>query len=303
MKRIPLTELERRCQKPDYRRVGNGMARRLSRPAALRVTQVVAPWGLSADVATLAAWAAGVAAAAAFGWGTVLGWVLGAILLQLWYLLDHVDGQLARLRGTASLDGVQLDYLMHHTINLLVPLGVGCGLFVATAEPLWPAGGLLWGISSLLITLHHDARYKAFVQRLKRLRGQLYVRGGGGGRPAAPSPPPRRPLRLLAWVARKACEMHVVLNLLALIALGQLLAADGQLLAGRVYLALMAPTAAAVAGWTIFRSNLDATAEREFAAWYALPPGCELTFSDGWWIVESPEADHTVSGAGNDGTL
>ena len=289
MKRIPPAELERRCQKPDHRRLGNWMARRVSRPAALRITRVVAPWGVSANLTTLVAWAGGVAAAAAFGWGTVWGWILGAALLQLWYLLDHVDGQLARFRGTASLDGVQLDYLMHHTINLLVPVGVGCGLFVSSAEPLWPAGGLLWGVSSLLITLHHDARYKAFTRRLKRLRGRLHVHGGGGGRPAVQPPRPRRPLRLLAWTARKACEMHVVLNVLALIALGQLLTGDGQLLVGRIYLALMAPTAAAVAGWTVFRSQQSGSAEREFAAWYRVPPGHELVFSDGWWTVRPAE--------------
>lgn len=289
MKRIPLSQLERCCQKPDHRRLGNWMARRVSRPAALRITRVVAPWGVSANLATLVAWAGGMAAAAAFGWGTVWGWVLGAVMLQLWFLLDHVDGQLARFRGTASLDGAQLDYLMHHTINLLVPLGVGWGLFAASAEPLWLAAAAVWAVSSLLITLHHDARYKAFVRRLKRLRGRLEVHGGGGGRPTAQPPLPRRPLRLLAWTARKACEMHVVLNVLALIALGQLLAGDGQLLLGRIYLALTAPTAAAVAGWTIFRSQQSGSAEREFAAWYRVPPGHELIFSDGWWIVQPAE--------------
>ena len=315
MKRPSINELRRRCQKPDHRRLGNWMARHVSRPAALRITWVVAPWGVSANTATLAAWGCGVAAAAALAWGSVWGWILGAAMLQLWYLLDHVDGQLARLHGTASLDGVQLDYLMHHTVNLLVPLGIGCGLFVQTAEPLWPAGGLLWGISLLHLTLHHDARYKAFVQRLKRVRGRLHVGGSHGlhGRDARstvaratvadatvaevtrgmhpqPQPPmPRRPLRLLAWTARKACEMHVTMNLLAPTALAQLFAGDAQLVTARIYLAVMAPTAAAVAFWTILRSQHNATAEREFAAWYHVPPDCELIFSDGWWIVESEE--------------
>jgi hypothetical protein len=289
MKRIPLSELERRCQKPDHRRVGNWMARHVSRPAALRITRVAAPWGLTANLATLLAWATGLAGAAAFGWGGIWGWILGAILLQLWYLLDHVDGQLARLHGTATLDGVQLDYLMHHTINLLVPLGVGCGLFVPGERPFWPAAGLLWGVCGLLITLHHDARYKAIIGRLGCLQGQLLVLGSGGGRPTAQPTPPRRPLRLLAWIARKVCEIHVVLNMLALTALGQLLAGDRQLLIGRIYLALMAPTAAAVAGWTLLRSQKSGAAEREFAAWFRVPQGHELTFADGWWIVQPAE--------------
>ena len=286
MQRLPLPDLERRCQKPDHRRIGNWMARRISRPLALRITRIVAVWGISANEATLAAWVCGMAAAAAFGWGTVWGWLFGAGLLQLWYLLDHVDGQLARLRGTASLDGVALDYLMHHTINLLVPIGVGFGLFSRSVEPLWLLAGLVWGVSLLLITLQHDARYKAFVGRLKRLHGELHVQGGGGARPVAQPPLPRRPLRLAAWTARKACEAHVVMNLLSVLALGQLLLGDASLLAGRVYLVLAAAVAAITAVWTIVRSQRSQSAEQEFAAWYHVPPGCELVFFHGWWLVE-----------------
>jgi phosphatidylglycerophosphate synthase len=289
MHRIPLQELERRCQKPDHRRLGNWMARRITRPAALRITWVVAPWGVSANAATLLAWACGAAAAAALGWGTTAGWLTAAGLLQLWYLLDHVDGQLARLRGTASLDGVQLDYLMHHTIHLLVPLGIGFGLFVRCVEPLWLLGGLLWGLALLLITLHHDARYKAFVQRLKRIRGRLHVDGGAGARPTAQPPLPRRVLPLAARTARKACEMHVVMNVLSVVAVAGWLLGDTELLIGRAYLGLMTPTAVAVAVWTIVRSQRSQSAEREFAAWYRVPPGHDLVFSDGWWLVRPSE--------------
>jgi len=186
------------------------MARRISRPLALRITRVVAPWGVTANTATLVAWGCGVAAAGAFGGGTVWGWLVGAGLLQAWYLLDHVDGQLARLRGTASLDGVQLDYLMHHTVNLLVPLGVGFGLFAAGAEPLWLVAGLVWGVSLLLITLQHDARYKAFVRRLKRVRGRLLVEGAADRARPRHRPCPTRPYAwspgLHARLARRMCS-------------------------------------------------------------------------------------------------
>ncbi|MHC4402761.1 MAG: CDP-alcohol phosphatidyltransferase family protein [Planctomycetota bacterium] len=254
MQRISLAELERRCQKPDHRRLGNWLARRISRPAALRITRVVAPWGVSANAATLAAWGCGLAAAVAFGWGTAWGWLLGAGLLQVWYLLDHVDGQLARLHGTASLDGTQLDYLMHHTVNLTVPLGVGFGLFARTAEPLWMLGGLVWGLALLVITLQHDARSKAFFRRLKRVRGKLEVVGGGGGRPLPQPPIPRSPLRLAAWTARKSCETHVVMTVLLAVAVAQQAIGDVGLIAGRFYLAITAPLAAATAAWTVARS-------------------------------------------------
>ena len=298
-----LWELERRCQKPDHRRVGNWMARRLIRPAALRVTYVVAPWGVSANVTTLAAWASGVAAACLFGWGSPIGWLLAVAMLQLWYLLDHVDGQLARFHGTASLDGTQLDYLMHHTIHLLVPLGIGYGLFVATDEPVWLVAGAAWGVALLLGTLHHDARYKAFVKRLKRLQGRLTVEGGGGSRPEPQPPLPRNPVRLAAYLARKACEMHVLMNVFILAAIGAWWAGDTRLVCARILVLLLTPTAVAVTGWTLFRSQREQQAEREFAAWYRVPPDHELCFLEGWWhVCRSDSGQETFTAPANSRT-
>ena len=295
MKRMPIAELERRCQKPDHRRIGNWMARRVIRPAALRITWVVAPWGVSANSATLAAWAFGIAASAAFATGSIAGWVSGALLLQIWYLLDHVDGQLARFHGTASLDGVQLDYLMHHTVNVLVPLGIGWGLFSASHQAVWMLSGVTWGTALLLLSAHHDARYKAFNQRLKRLHGELRVQGGGGGRPQVQPNVPRGILRRIAWVARKSSEMHVIMNLLTLMALVVLVAQDAALILPRVYVAVAVPLALFTSVWTIARSNSRQAAEEEFAAWYQVPPNHNLTFREGWWFCEDEQVGNGKS--------
>ncbi len=298
MARESLDQLEARCQKPDYRTVGNWMARRVTRPLALRVTWLVLPWGISPHLATLAAWAMGVAAAATFGQGSPAAWLLGAGLLQLWYLLDHVDGQLARHRGVDSLDGAQLDYLMHHTVNLLLPVGLGWGLAWRRLEPLWLLAGLAMGLALLLLGLRHDARYKAFVKRWKRVRGRLLVEGGGGGRPGPTPPVPRRPLALAAWCARKACETHVVMNLLTLLAFVQWIGGDEHLVAGRAYLAVMAPLATALALVVILRDVGRGAAEREFADWHRPEDDCVLTYQGGWWRVEPIEQ----AGDGSDST-
>jgi len=295
MERHSLEALERRCQKPDHRRIGNWMARRISRPAALRVTAVLAPWGVSANAVTLLAWGVAAAAAAALGWGTPLGWLLGALLLELWYLLDHVDGQLARLRAAASLDGAQLDYLMHHTVDLLVPAGAGLGLFAATAEPWWLVAGLVWGVALQLIMLQHDARYRSFLARLQQLRGRLEVHGRACGGPQPQPPVPRRPLRLAAWIARKLCETHVLMNLLLAAAVVQWLLGDDGLWTGRALVAILAPTAVAVALWTLVRSQRGGSCEREFAAWFRVPAGHELVYRDGRWNVEEGENSEDAS--------
>ena len=293
MTRLPLAELDRRCQKPDHRRVGNWMARRVSRPLALRVTWLVLPWGLSAHTATACAALVALASAISFGLGNLSSWLLGAALLQLWYLLDHVDGQLARFRGTASLDGVQLDYLMHHVVNLIVPWGLGFGLAGRPLDATWIVLGLIFSLGLVAIGLVNDTRYKAFIERLKSLEGELRVVGGSGCPTAAAPALPRRPLKLVAYLARKSCEIHVVMNALTAVSVAAWLIDDRALLIAQFYLSLMAPGAATVALATVVRSLRSASCEQEFARWYCPPEGQCLVFDGRRWRmlpVDDPSA-------------
>ena len=293
MTRLPLAELERRCQKPDHRRVGNWMARRVSRPLALRVTWLVLPWGLSAHAATAGAALVALASAISFGFGTLSSWLLGAALLQLWYLLDHVDGQLARFRGTASLDGVQLDYLMHHVVNLIVPWGLGFGLAGRPLDAIWIVLGLIFSLGLVTIGLINDTRYKAFIERLKSLEGELRVAGGGGCPTTAAPAVPRRPLKTAAHLARKSCEIHVVMNALTAVSVAAWLIDDRALLIAQIYLSWMAPGAAIVALATIVRSLRAGASEQEFARWYRPPEGHCLVFDGRRWRT-LPEDDSSA---------
>jgi hypothetical protein len=286
---LPLAELGRRCHKLKHREIGSWMARRVSRPLALRITWVVAPWGISAHAVTLTAWATGLAAALAFCLGSGGGWLCGALLWQLYYLLDHVDGQLARLHRTESLDGTQLDYWMHHSVHLSLPCGMGYGLFAATGHPAWLLAGFIWGMALLVVGLEPDTRAKAFFLRLKRLSGELRVVGGGGGRPTAAARPPRSPRKLAEWLVRKSLEAHVLMNVVLAVAAVQLLLGDQSLTCSRALIGVMAPLSLLAAGVVVARSIRRETAEQEFASWFRLPPGSELLFHDGWWVVQRDE--------------
>jgi hypothetical protein len=271
MSRVMLAELRRRCQKAGYRTSGNWMARHVSRPLALYVTWLVAPWGVSAHAMTVAALAVAVAAAGAFAVGSIAAWLIGAALLQTWYLLDHVDGQLARYHRTSSLDGVQLDYLMHHLVNLLVPWGVGYGCVRATGTEGWLLLGLGWSVGLLLLGLANDTRYKAFIARLKETRDELRVVGRAGARRVDESadlvtPAGYRLLRRIVWLARKLCEPHVVMNCLTAVSLWQWFAGDTK--CGQLYLALMAPLALMTSAAVLTRDVRRGAAEQEFASWY-----------------------------------
>lgn len=276
----------RRCLKPNPDRWGTWTARRFGRPVALRLTRVAEALGITADQATAAAATAMLAAVAAFAYGTPSAWLVGSLLLVVWYLLDHVDGQLARLNGTASLDGTTVDYLMHHSWNLLVPSAVGFGLARRFDEPLWCAAGLAWSWGALMITLRHDARYKAFFQRLKLLRGEVRTVGGGGGRPEAASWPRRGVGLWSKWFALKAYEQHVVTAALLILSVVRVSIGPIGDAVTAAYVALLALPAPLIALRLILVAHGRGEAEREFAAWFRVPEGATLELRDGWWIVE-----------------
>lgn len=272
MPRPTLAELELRCQKPDHRRVGNWLARRVARPLALYITWLIVPFGISAHAVTLAALCVAGLAAIAFAQGSLGMWIAGAALLQVWYLLDHVDGQIARYHGAASLDGAALDYLMHHLVPLLVALGLGFGLFRGSGNEAWLVCGAIHGVCGLAANLVHDVRYKAFFQRLKRLEGTRLVAGGSGGRPAPPMPCPRRFFPALAWCLRKSHEVHIVLVVTAGIAIASAIGGDQALALPRIYLASMTVGSILLAALVWTRSLRQSAAEREYSAWFQLPP-------------------------------
>lgn len=283
------------------------MARRITRPMALRITWLISPYGISAHCITATAWLVSFCAAAGFAMGTTYGWLAGALLLQLWYLLDHVDGQIARLRGTASLDGVQLDYLMHHCVQAVIPASIGWGLCFQLDQPVWLLAGLAWGGGAALLGLLHDARYKAFVQRLKRVEGELLVIGGGGARPQPPQTLPSGWLRRGMYFARKSVEPHVTMNILTVLAFAAVLFESMQGSTASIWvmatyvsgMGILSPLLFVV---TLARSLSQQAAEREFKAWYVPPPGTSLTFRDGWWLVEPLPSGHSAISDSSDGT-
>ena len=144
--------------------------------------------------------------------GRGAGSSLGVALAHLAFWLDHVDGQVARWRGTASLDGVYLDYLMHHAANLGLGFGLGYGLAARTGDPRWAAAGfaiaLGWAGPEPAQRLPLQG-----VLPAAEARDAASTASTAAAAAVPPRPPPGRAAAsaALTWPAFKACEPHVVL--------------------------------------------------------------------------------------------
>ena len=268
MKHPTLAELRSRVQKQHHRTIGNWLARRVGRPSAVYGTWLAVRLGVSAHAVTSLALLASVGAAVAIGSGGRWGFVGGVGLAYLAFWLDHVDGQVARWRGTSSLDGVYFDYLMHHVASLTLGFALGFGLAVRSGDPLWAVAGGLIALGWVMLSLHNDCRYKAFFQRLKATSGAFRVEGGAGGRPSPPPKWPRRGLGMLTYPAFKACEGHVVLiGLLGLAGLA-VVAPAVWIEAWRWSVRGMMVLAPSLATLRVARSIQGGASEAEFARWF-----------------------------------
>ncbi len=266
--RPTLAELRAGVHKDRHREIGNWLARTVGRPSAVYGTWLAVRLGVSAHQVTIAAIVVSAASALAIGSGTRSGFVAGIVLAHLAFWLDHVDGQVARWRRTASLDGVYLDYLMHHAMALGQGFALGFGLAARTNDLRWSAAGFAIALGWLFLGLHNDCRYKAAFQRLKRETRSFRVDGGAGGRPAPPARWPRSGRGRFTWPAYKVCEPHVVLLGLSGLAAVAIVAPSMWLPLWElsvIGMAFLAPTLAiARAARTVVRSG----AEEEFQQWF-----------------------------------
>ncbi|WP_169977848.1 CDP-alcohol phosphatidyltransferase family protein [Tautonia rosea] len=263
-----LAELRDRELQGQDAQIGNILARRFARPTAIYGTWLAVRLGLSAHHVTVASLLAALAGAVGLAWGTLLGFLAGAVLGLLAFWLDRVDGQVARWRGSAGINGVYLDYMMHHAATMAQGFALGFGLAARTGTLGWAAAGALVSAGWMFLSLQNDCRYKAFFQPLKRSSGAFRVIGGAGGRPSPPAPWPRRGIGMLTWPAYKICEPHVVLITL----LGLAIVAGVEPIVWewgwKAYVGGMAVLAPVLATARVARAVRKGAVEEEFARWF-----------------------------------
>lgn len=254
--------------------IGNVLARRIGRPSAIYGTWLAVRFGISANAITSLSLIAGLAGAAMIGSGSRTAFIAGVIGLIVSYWLDHVDGQVARWRGTASLSGVYFDYLLHYALNLAVGFAIGFGLTMRGELLLWTLCGFVIAASWTLLNLHNDCRYKAFFQRLKQPNEIHRVEGGSGVRPSPPTSWPMRWPGIVTWPMGKMCEFHVVLIWLTGLMVAAFVSPAIWLISWKMSVMILAAASPVLAAGRAARSVMRGEADAEFSRWF-LPDSIE----------------------------
>jgi hypothetical protein len=129
-------------------------------PYSKHVARWAARHGLTPNQVTTFAMLLGALAAAAFATGERWGLVAGAIVLQLSFTADCVDGQLARYSGRFSRTGAWLDSVFDRAKEYLAYAGLAIGA-ARMGDDVW----LLACAAITLQTVRHTADFSFLVTR------------------------------------------------------------------------------------------------------------------------------------------
>ena len=149
--------------------------------------------------ATLPVFLAGAALLALLpSWGALIG---GAAIIELSYVLDCADGQLARLKSTSSPVGAHLDFLMDELKAFALVAAIAIRLWLPARDPRW----LLEGLAGLA-TVAGAISLTTFVRRPEyaAATGAVVSHGTGdyGEGFEAKAPARRSPLALVEALGR-----------------------------------------------------------------------------------------------------
>jgi len=111
------------------------------RKISIYITKLFIKSGRSADFVTMVSFVFGIIGVILLCLGSKVTLILGCVSLQLWYLLDKCDGEVARYRRyqlskrveedklESELNGVLLDNVLHYLIHSLIFASVCIGVF------------------------------------------------------------------------------------------------------------------------------------------------------------------------------
>ena len=147
---LPFADARVLAQPPEY---SPAVTDRVYRAASIYLSVPLARIGVLPNAITLAWIVLGLGAIALLSAGSYAVRVTGALLLQFAYLLDYVDGEVARLNDRRSRVGEFLDLLGHGLHKVMLPFPVAWVASGAGVEPRW----LLAGVAATAILAVGDA--------------------------------------------------------------------------------------------------------------------------------------------------
>lgn len=123
------------------------------RKLSIYLTKLFLKTPFSADAVTFLDLVIGLIGTYFLSCGSSLSILFGALFLQLYFILDCVDGEIARYTKTASIRGKCLEKIVHFIVNPLIFISLGFGIFNVSNDSIVFFWAFLASFGSLLNNL------------------------------------------------------------------------------------------------------------------------------------------------------
>ncbi len=122
-----IKKLREICQKPV--RLNTLYQKHVARKLSIYITWLFIKLKITGNQASLLMIIVGIIGSSLFIFGSYWYYLTAVLTLQFWFILDHVDGELARYWKKTSAKGIFIDKLNHHLIHPLIFLCLGIGMY------------------------------------------------------------------------------------------------------------------------------------------------------------------------------
>jgi hypothetical protein len=150
-------EFIEKCQ-ASRRECDTWYGRNFVRKISIYISFLFVKIGIKAMAVTTIVLFLGILSALAFSTGGKIWFFAGILLLQLWYVMDQVDGEVARYNEETSFTGMYFDKLVHYIVHPIVFMGIGVGLYRDSGQIFYMFAGLIGGLSLVWMGLVVDIK-------------------------------------------------------------------------------------------------------------------------------------------------
>lgn len=207
-----IKELRQICQGP-RKNLDSWHMKYIGRKPSIYITWLLLHTPISANQASLLVIVVSLIAALIFMAGTKPAFLGASIVLQSWFVMDMVDGEIARYRKQTSLSGTYFDALSHYISHPLVFVGIGFGLLRNNNSFGLFLFSLLAAYSVCMITLLKDVFNSVLYARIIKSAAPIYSRDNGGTKEE------ENIFKRLFSVLHLICTFPTIMNVLLIVSL------------------------------------------------------------------------------------
>ncbi len=207
-----IEELKKICFKGNYEKLPI-YPRYVTHKISIRIVKLLLHSSITPNQITLLSIVVGIISSIMFAVAIPVYFLAGALILELYYVIDAVDGQLARYKKLSSMTGGYFDYVSNYIVHPCVFFCIGLGLVRHSGDILPIVFAFSASVSVSLISVFSECKYNVFVSAIKKDSSVKVKKVTGEGK----SEVKLSFSRYLFSLLHKLCTYPTIMNIIVLV--------------------------------------------------------------------------------------